>query len=414
MKNLVILLLVISWGHIQAQVQQEHVTFPFEGCEFRATLYLPEGDGPHPAAVLIPGSGQNDRHGTIQVVGEQMICLYPELSGQVLRPYLDLGTALAEGGYAVLTYDELYVSCPNTQNPTFEDFWMPPLGAIDLLKNHDHIDREKLFLIGHSEGAMLAPYIFRQHPEIVAVVSLGGARTPLDSIMAQQIVQFTEMCDGDVNDAEFQANQILEYYNFLRQGFTNLPDLFGATAEDWKRYIHINDSVAINYNNLPVPFLMVGMSEDLNVPLSELQRFQREIDHPQADFFEVEELNHFMTTNQDPAVPTSFTDTILYWLNGAIVSSTSDEHQRLEESLFVFPNPTQGLLRVKIPDGSTSRIHWRLKDIQGKFSGKKGYEYVFPGTDIIDLRFDELPAGTYILEVFSDDWKKSGKFIIAR
>ncbi|TVR88855.1 MAG: T9SS C-terminal target domain-containing protein [Saprospirales bacterium] len=414
MKKLFILLLAFSWGHIQAQVQQENITFPFEGCEFKGTLYLPEGDGPHPSAVLIPGSGQNDRNGTIQLVGDLMNCLYPGLSGLTLRPYLDLASALAEGGYAVLTYDEILVSCPATQNPTFEGFWMPPLGAIDFLKNHDLVDRDKIFLIGHSEGAMLAPYIFRQKPELVAVVSLGGARTPLDSIMARQIVQFTEMCGGNMNDAQFQANQILDYYNFLRQGFTNLPDLWGATADDWKRYIQINDSVAINYNNLPVPFLMIGMSEDLNVPLSELERFKGEIDHPLADFFEVENLNHFMTTNQQPIVPTSFTDTILHWLNGAIFSSTSDEHSRIEESLFVFPNPGPGVLRVKLPNGITSQIHWRVKNIKGQFTGKKGYEYVYPGTDTIELQLEDLPTGTYILEVFSDGWRQSVKLVIER
>ncbi|WP_296945888.1 S9 family peptidase [uncultured Massilia sp.] len=60
------------------------------GPRLAGTLALPPGAGPHPAIVLVPGSGEVDRDGT--------------LSGH--RVYLVLADALARRGFAVLRSDK--------------------------------------------------------------------------------------------------------------------------------------------------------------------------------------------------------------------------------------------------------------------------------------------------------------------
>jgi pimeloyl-ACP methyl ester carboxylesterase len=412
MKNWIILVFALLTFGVQAQVVQEQISFVHSNCNFKGTIHWPEGDGPHPVAVLIPGSGQNDRHGTIQMVGGNIGCLYPGLEGNTLRPYRDLATGLAMGGYAVLTYDEIVISCPGTTVFNFENLWMPANSALELLRSHPKTKEDKIYLIGHSEGAMLAPCIFRQNTDVAAVISIGGARTPLDSIMANQIISFTQMCGGNMNDAEFQADQILQYFNALRQGETNLPDLFGAKAVDWKTYIEINDSVAINYNQLPVPFLMIGLGEDVNVPPEELDRFQSEIDNPQAEFYSIEGLNHYMTTATEPTVSQVLTDTVIQWLNGVLLSNI-EEHNQRDSGLHLFPNPTYDQIHLDLVDYQWKNLSWKIVDTSGNIRSQNSQVTSHNGSQLVISTQDLLP-GMYILELRLDGKRYLERFAIVR
>src|SRR5262249_59967373 len=121
------------------------VSYPNEkgGVTLAGTLTEPEGPGPFPAAILISGSGEQDRDET----------LFEH------KPFLVLADTLTRRGIAVLRLDDRGVggSTGTTITSTSDDFAGDVLAGLDFLKTRGEIDPARLGLIGHSEGGIIAP-----------------------------------------------------------------------------------------------------------------------------------------------------------------------------------------------------------------------------------------------------------------
>ncbi|MCK5941861.1 MAG: alpha/beta hydrolase, partial [Planctomycetes bacterium] len=109
------------------------------------TLTLPAGDGPHPVAVMITGSGPQDRD--------------ESLLGH--KPFLVIADHLTRSGAAVLRYDDRGVgrSTGDFEAATSADFAVDVRAALRYLRTRDDIDHARMGLIGHSEGGLIAPMV---------------------------------------------------------------------------------------------------------------------------------------------------------------------------------------------------------------------------------------------------------------
>ena len=136
------------------------------------TLTLPRGNGPFPCAILITGSGPEDRDET--VFGH--------------RPFLVLADHLTRKGIAVLRIDDRGVgqSTGRFSQSTSEDFASDVLAEIDFLGSHPEIDPRRIGLIGHSEGGLIAPMVANRSKSVRFVVLMAGPGIPGDSTLALQ------------------------------------------------------------------------------------------------------------------------------------------------------------------------------------------------------------------------------------
>jgi hypothetical protein len=137
------------------------------------TLTTPRGSGPHPAVVLISGSGPQDR--------DQAIMGH--------RPFLVLADHLTRQGIAVLRYDDRGVgkSTGRFRAATHEDFVTDALAAVDWLKTRKEIDPARIGLVGHSEGGVAAPLAAVKRPRDIAfIVLLAGVGVPMDELLVRQ------------------------------------------------------------------------------------------------------------------------------------------------------------------------------------------------------------------------------------
>ncbi|MDO8539313.1 MAG: alpha/beta fold hydrolase [Opitutaceae bacterium] len=133
------------------------------------TLTVPRGSGPHPAAVLITGSGPQDRNQ--QVAGH--------------RTFFVLADHLTRVGIAVLRCDDRGTgkSKGKFESALQSDFVADTLAAAAWLRARPEIDPRRVGLIGHSEGGMVAPRAAAKSPEIGFIVLLAAPGLPMEHIM---------------------------------------------------------------------------------------------------------------------------------------------------------------------------------------------------------------------------------------
>ena len=155
--------------------REEEVTVPVAaaGIQLAGTLTLPPGEGPHPAVVLITGSGPQDRN--------------ESLMGH--HPFLVLADHLTRNGIAVLRCDDRGIaqSTGDFSKAVTTDFADDALAAAAWLRTRKEIDPLKIGLIGHSEGGIVAPMAAVREPDHIAfIVLLAGVGVPMEQILARQ------------------------------------------------------------------------------------------------------------------------------------------------------------------------------------------------------------------------------------
>ena len=157
------------YPYIEEEVSYENKT---DAVKLAGTLTLPRSGGPFPAVVLITGSGQQDRNETI--------------AGH--RPFLVLSDYLTRHGIAVLRVDDRGTggSSSGTPNATSENYAGDVVAGIDFLKSRKEINVRQIGLIGHSEGAMIAPMAAIRSKDVSFVVMMAGTGLPGDDVLLLQ------------------------------------------------------------------------------------------------------------------------------------------------------------------------------------------------------------------------------------
>lgn len=177
----VLLLLLVLTGGMRAQTFTEqdfsldlvnaerHDTMRIAG-----TLTMPDGvEGQVPAVILITGSGAQNRD--------------EELMGH--KPFKVIAEYLSARGYAVLRCDDRGVggSTGDMVHATTLDFAQDVEYQLDyLLMKPELFDPQRLFLFGHSEGAVVAAIVAARRKEVAGVAMLGGSGVDGRTVLMQQ------------------------------------------------------------------------------------------------------------------------------------------------------------------------------------------------------------------------------------
>ena len=158
-----------------------------------ATLTLPQGAGPFPAALLVGGSGPNDRDETI--------------AGH--KPFLVLADFLTKRGIAVLRYDKRGIakSTGNYADATMENFTQDAQAALGYLKSRKEVDVKRLGIIGHSEGGILGALVATRSNDLNWMVLLATPATTGERTLLRQ----SELIARAGGLAEEQITRSLEF-----------------------------------------------------------------------------------------------------------------------------------------------------------------------------------------------------------
>ncbi len=296
----------------------EEVTFenPEANLQLAGTLTTPSTAGPHPAVILISGSGPQNRD--------------EALMGH--KPFLVLSDYLTRRGIAVLRYDDRGVgeSTGNFTTATSKDLATDVQAAINFLKTHSKIDAAKIGLAGHSEGGLIAPMLANDPNNVSFIVMLAGPGLTGHEILITQnkLIAEASGMSSDLIEKALYVNSSL-YKVFMENEEEDLKDTFdnewaaikkeiggetatalGLTAgrdqqiyqqlsSPWFRYFLSYDPIPA-LKRVQVPVLSIIGEKDLQVSAEENTKAIREalesVNHPQFRAEILGGLNHLFQT----------------------------------------------------------------------------------------------------------------------
>ncbi len=207
------------------------------------TLTLPKTQsGPVPAVVMITGSGPNDRDESITGV-----------TGY--RPFRQIADTLGRRGIAVLRLDDrgFGASSGDPSQATTANLADDTRAALAYLRGRRDIDSRRLFLIGHSEGGIIAPLVAWTDPSLKGIVLLAGAARPGMDIMRAQNrynIQTDTAIPAAKRDSAMKAREVM-----LNAAVSSQP---------WTRYFATYDP-ATTARKVRTPVLILQGGNDRQV-----------------------------------------------------------------------------------------------------------------------------------------------------
>lgn len=185
--------------------KEEKVKYPNEEAdlELGATLTLPAGKGPHPVVIMISGSGAQDRDESI--LGHQ--------------PFWVIADYMSRRGIAVLRFDDRGVgeSTGDHSTATSADFATDVEAGIAYLQTRKDIDKDKIGLMGHSEGGMIAPIVASRNKEVNFIILLAGPGTNGAKLLALQQKDIMEAQGMSAGTIEKWATVNERIYKILQE-----------------------------------------------------------------------------------------------------------------------------------------------------------------------------------------------------
>lgn len=209
------------------------------------TLLTPFDDSPAPAIIIIPGSGAATQNGSWNM-------------------YRNLGEYLAERGVAVLLYDKRGVgaSTGDWESETFDERAQDVAAMVSYLKSRAEIDPHRIGLIGHSQGAYIAPLVIAKYSsDVKFVVLLAGSGQPVwNQILTNERAESlgNGLSETEVNDKVADLDKQLRFIQKVQSPCRSLKSHYLCFVIDYDPTLALEQ--------LTVPTLALYAELDTQVP----------------------------------------------------------------------------------------------------------------------------------------------------
>lgn len=265
-------------------------------------LTLPQNAAAPPVVLLIQGSGPNSMDSPIGVAGNRM--------------FADLAHGLAERGVASVRYDKRSYAYPDDVTDIQTEYLYDVKAAVDFIQADPRVDKDRLYLLGHSQGGMLAPKLAAENPGLKGLISMGGTLRPMEDIILEQNKTLNQQDPAFTEEERAAADaQIAELVNKIKSlsGEADAsPDilLYGYPETYWKSLNAIDSlSLAQDLADKAYPMLILQGKNDFQVLYETDYALWQEVTahNPNADCIAYDGLSHvFMPGKREPMDPSVY------------------------------------------------------------------------------------------------------------
>ena len=261
-------------------------------------LVLPRsGKPPFPAVVLLAGSGSLDKDETIG----------PN------KPLRDIAQGLAKHGIASLRYDKrthAYGEKMAGKNISVDDeVTTDAVTAAHMLSVQRGIDPKRVFVLGHSLGALMAPRVGQRDPQLAGLILL-AAPTRLDlDLVLRQTRYLLNLQNADQAKRDQALKPLIEARDTLAHADPDHPpsgQFFHAPASYWLGLMHY-DAVDVA-SKLKMPMLILQGKRDYQVTMQDdFDKWKKAFaGNPRVTLRSFSGLSHLFMPAGDPPSPADY------------------------------------------------------------------------------------------------------------
>ncbi len=278
-----------------AKYREEPIVVRCGQYELPGTLTLPKDAKRPPAIVLVHGSGPHDQDETVAAN----------------KPFRDLAAGLASRGVAVLRYEKRthkYGAAMAATDITLEaEVIDDAVAAAELLRKRDDVDARRIYVLGHSLGGTLAPYIARRADWLGGIVILAGAARSIVEVVPEQI-EYLARLDGALSAEESaQLESVRKSAALIHAGKLDevKEPLLGAPSAYWALLDKLDPAgVAAE---LTMRILVLHGGRDYQVTRKCFDIWQKRLaERKNVEFRVFERLNHLMLSGESPSTPQEY------------------------------------------------------------------------------------------------------------
>jgi hypothetical protein len=265
---------------------EQTVTFSSGEHTLAGTLTVPQGAGPFPAVLLLPGSGPIDRNSDHKRMPLG-------ITGQ-------LGKALDAAGLATFRYDKRGVgaSTGRWHCAGFYDNRDDAAAALELLRTRPEVDSDSVLVLGHSEGALHATGLAAAGAGTAGLVLLSCSAIPGEALLRWQSAQIAPTLPTPVRvllrllRTDLEARTAKTHAK-IKATTTDEARIEGAKINArWHREFMAHDP-RTDLARIRVPVLAVTGGKDLQVPPKDLATIRDLVEAP-VETHEMPDLSHIL------------------------------------------------------------------------------------------------------------------------
>ncbi len=272
-----------------ATFKEREVTVGEGEWKLPGTLTVPVGAGPFPAAVLVHGSGPNDRDETVGGA----------------KVFKDLAEGLASRGVVVLRYEKRTLQYRaritgmanfTVQEETVED----AAKAIALLRTQAEVNGGRVFVIGHSLGAYVAPRIAERDGKLAGLVLMAGNVRPIEDLVVEQAI-YMGITGSQLDSAKaFQAK-----VKKLEPGDEDSPALGGVPVAYWVDLKGYDPAAAAKKPGIPL--LILQGERDYQVTMADFALWKTAVGSAKGVVMKsYPALNHLFVAGEGKSLPAEY------------------------------------------------------------------------------------------------------------
>ncbi len=266
---------------------EREVTFKSDDLRLAGSFVVPAGPGPFAAVLMLPGSGQIDRDDN---AGKLRIDAFPQLAAY-----------LAPRDFASFRFDKRGVGASEGDYWTtgFNDGVTDATAALSWLRSQGDVDPARVFVLGHSEGALLATRLAGAGAPMAGAILLAGTAHSGEETLVWQAQRVAQGLRGlnkwliDILHIDVAKSQRKALNKIKRtdRDWVRVQLVRKLNAK-WMREFLVYDP-SDDLSRLGVPVLAITGSKDIQVDPDDL-KIMAGLVKSDFEYHEVSDLTHIL------------------------------------------------------------------------------------------------------------------------